>query len=96
MTAIKTIETPTTTTRRANILLVDDDPIILDSLSEFLALEGHRVCCVNNFRQAMNRLAGGSFELMISDINMPGTNGMELLKLVRSKYPSTVVVMRRL
>jgi len=41
----------------------------------------------------MDHLAADSFHLLISDINMPGINGMELLRTVRSKYPETVVIM---
>lgn len=93
MTATKTAQRSKSTTSQAKILLVDDDPIILDSLGEFLLLEGYSVSSAGDFHQAMDLLGTGQFELMITDINMPGVNGMELLTLARQKYPQTVVIM---
>jgi DNA-binding NtrC family response regulator len=75
------------------ILLVDDDPIILDSLAEFLRLEGYEVRTADGFQAATEWLAKEPISLVITDVNMSGSNGFELLKVIRQHYPDTVAVM---
>jgi len=75
------------------ILVVDDDEIILTSLSEFLRLEGYGVETARSFDEASAHLAGGLFQVVITDVSMPDVNGFELLKMVRNRYPDTAVVM---
>jgi DNA-binding NtrC family response regulator len=77
----------------ARILVVDDDEIILTSLSEFLRLEGHAVETAKTFREASARLAASPFHLVIADVSMPEADGFELLKMVRNRYPDTAVIM---
>ena len=77
----------------ARILVVDDDEIILTSLSEFLRLEGHVAETAKSFREASARLAAGTFHLVIADVSMPEADGFDLLKLVRNRYPDTAVIM---
>ncbi len=75
------------------ILVVDDDEIILTSLSEFLRLEGYGVETANSFQGASAHLAAGGFQVVIADVSMPEVDGFELLKLVRKRYPETAVIM---
>ncbi|MCE5339620.1 MAG: sigma-54 dependent transcriptional regulator [Planctomycetaceae bacterium] len=75
-----------------NILVVDDDKIILDSLCEFLKLEGYGVVGADSYRQALSRLQRQRFHLVITDVNLPDGNGFELLNLIRQNYPQTVVI----
>ncbi len=75
------------------ILIVDDDEIILDSLKEFLKLEGFNVTGADSFKTAVKQLKKNNFAMVISDINLPDNNGMELLELIRKNYPKTVTVM---
>ena len=77
----------------ATILVVDDDRIILDSLCEFLRLEGYQAEGAVSFSEAGQAMDRRPIDLMISDVNMPGGNGFELLHLVRKRSPETVVVM---
>jgi len=77
----------------ATILVVDDDRIILDSLCEFLRLEGYQAEGAVSFAEAGQAMDRRPIDLMISDVNMPGGNGFELLHLVRKRSPETVVVM---
>ena len=78
---------------KVRILVVDDDRIILDSLSEFLSLEGYGVETATSFAEAMQVIHRRPVDLIICDINMPGGNGFELLHVVRDKWPETVVIM---
>jgi DNA-binding NtrC family response regulator len=77
----------------ARILVVDDDELILTSLSEFLRLEGYVAETARGFREASARLAAAPFQLVIADVSMPEADGFELLKMVRNQYPEAAVIM---
>jgi len=79
--------------RSHTILVVDDDPIILDSLAALLTLEGYDVVGVGRVADALDALGRQTFDLIISDVNMPDSDGFELLQIVRRRFPSTGVVM---
>ena len=82
------------TSQRAEtrILLVDDDPIILDALSRFLRREGYTVETAADGTEALEMLAAGRFALILTDVNMPRTNGLELLRAAKRHYPDVVVI----
>jgi DNA-binding NtrC family response regulator len=75
------------------ILIVDDDRIILDSLSEFLKLEGYAVGGARDLKSTLQALEREPYQLIITDINMPDADGFELLRVVKERYPDIVVVM---
>lgn len=77
---------------RERILLVDDDGIIADSLSEFLRLEDYDVETVGDVPAAQAALARRPAHLVITDINMPKGDGFELLRWMRQFHPDTVVI----
>jgi DNA-binding NtrC family response regulator len=78
---------------RAAILVVDDDAIILESLSEFLRVEGFEVDQSSDTRTALEKLARGAFKLVISDVNLPDSDGFELLRAIRQRHPEVVTVL---
>jgi len=78
---------------KARILVIDDDDIILESLKEFLRLEGYEVDVARTCREAVTALERNQYNLAITDINMPDAAGFEILRLCREKYPETVVIM---
>ena len=84
-------------TRRPHIslrlLLVDDDAAIRWSLSETLNEEGHEVRTAENAEQALALLDEYAPDLILSDIRMPGLDGIELLKRVKQNDPSIDVVL---
>ncbi len=75
------------------ILLVDDDQIILDSLGEFLTLEGYDVVSRESIAEAIKALESDPFNLVISDVTMPASSGLELLKYVKKHFPDLVVIL---
>ncbi|MCK4850532.1 MAG: sigma-54-dependent Fis family transcriptional regulator [Phycisphaerae bacterium] len=75
------------------ILIVDDDPIILESLCEFLRLDGYEAVGTAEGERALDLLAKDGFNLVISDVNMPGPDGFELLRAIRKRFPELVVVL---
>jgi DNA-binding NtrC family response regulator len=74
------------------LLLVDDDSLIVNSLSEFLRLEGYTVDTASDGAQAVEMLAVNRYNLVLTDVNMPRSNGLELLRNIRSNYPDVVVL----
>jgi len=77
---------------KADILVVDDDRIILDSLCELLTLEGYTATAAESFKEAAAALQTQPFSLVIADVNMPDGDGFELLSLIRKNYSQTVVI----
>ncbi|MFP4106483.1 MAG: sigma-54-dependent transcriptional regulator [Phycisphaerae bacterium] len=76
----------------ANILLVDDDQIILDSLSVFLEGEGFEVTPVETVARATDLLSSGHYDLVITDVNTPEADGMKLLRHIRTRHSETAVI----
>jgi two-component system response regulator AtoC len=78
--------------KKSNILVVDDDRIIKESLCEYLSLEGYSAVGVDGYGQAAAELRKQRFSLVITDVNLPDGNGFDLLGLIRKNYPETIVV----
>jgi len=77
---------------KADILIVDDDRIILDSLCEFLSLEGYRTTAARSVTRAIGELQKQSFSLVLTDMNLPDGDGFELLSIIKKNYPKTVPI----
>jgi len=78
--------------RKKNILVIDDDKIILDSLCEFLSLEGFQASGAETRKSALARLEEESYCLVLTDVNLPDGDGLELLSFIKRNYPQTVVI----
>ena len=76
-----------------NILIVDDEPLIRKFLVETLRRMGFAVQDVSDGIQALRKIKAETFDLILTDIKMPGLSGMELLGKVREESPESVVVM---
>ena len=74
------------------ILIVDDEEIIRESLSFILKKEGYRVHEAANGRAALELVKKDSFDLVITDLEMPEMKGVELLEQVSQVSPETLVV----
>ncbi|MBI5762548.1 MAG: sigma-54-dependent Fis family transcriptional regulator [Planctomycetes bacterium] len=74
------------------MLLVDDDTIILDSLSEFLRLERYEVQTAKSVEEALATLARQPAHIVITDVNIPGADGFELLRTIRDRWPDIVSI----
>lgn len=75
------------------VLVVDDDRIILDSLSELLQFEGYEVVAAASLREAVDLLEEEPVDLILCDVNIPGGNGLELLHLAKRRFPAAVSIM---
>ncbi|MBX3395987.1 MAG: sigma-54-dependent Fis family transcriptional regulator [Phycisphaerae bacterium] len=76
----------------SRVLIVDDDRIIVDSLAELLRVEGYDPVGVYSVKQAVEQLARGGFAIVISDVNMPESDGFELLRIVRDRHADVVPI----
>ena len=78
-----------------NILIVDDDFLVLDQLKNILASEARNVSFVAKAEFALMRIEKEQFDLLLLDVNMPGINGIELLKKIREieTYNDVPVIM---
>ncbi len=64
--------------RKAHLLLVDDDPNTLASLSRAFRLAGHEATVCDNAARAVELIRTESFDVILSDVVMPGKSGLEL------------------
>ncbi|MFT3684675.1 MAG: sigma-54 dependent transcriptional regulator [Phycisphaerales bacterium] len=93
----------------ARVLVVDDDPIVADSLAEFLRTEGYVAATASSGAEAIEAVAAAErgsdtgtsgaagkpapFAVAIIDVMMPGMDGLDLLKRLTAEHPGTSVVM---
>jgi DNA-binding NtrC family response regulator len=78
--------------KEKSILVIDDDKIILDSLCEFLSLEGFRTAGAETLKGALAKLQEENYALALTDVNLPDGDGLELVDIIRKEYPQTVVI----
>jgi len=76
-----------------SILIVDDEPAVLDAVSKLVRHEGYDVMLADSGEKAVAILAKRSFDLVMTDLMMPGMTGWEVLDTVKQNYPRTKVVM---
>jgi DNA-binding response OmpR family regulator len=78
---------------KSNILVVDDEPVARQSLSDILKLEGHNVASAPNGQAAVEYVRMHSIDLMIVDLRMPGMDGLEVVQVVNQIAPETEVIL---
>jgi DNA-binding NtrC family response regulator len=79
--------------RKAHLLLVDDDPNTLASLSRAFRLAGHEATVCDNAGRAAELLRTEAFDLILSDVVMPGKSGLELLEDLKAAGVKTPIVL---
>jgi two-component system nitrogen regulation response regulator NtrX len=79
--------------RKAHLLLVDDDPNTLASLSRAFRLAGHEATVCDNAARAVELLRAETFDLILSDVVMPGRSGLELLEDLKKAGVKTPIIL---
>jgi len=79
--------------RKANLLVVDDEANTLASLARAFRLAGHETTVCDNAAKAVELAKSENFDLIFSDVVMPGKDGLALLTELRSEHVATPVVM---
>jgi two-component system, cell cycle response regulator CpdR len=76
-----------------DILVVDDDRIMLELVKRILEREGNVVHCVSSGEEALEKIKEKTFSLMITDLNMPGLDGLELARKGLEIAPQMPIIM---
>ena len=76
-----------------HILIVDDNPEIRESMNEFLEMTGHDSDTADTAEEALDLLKENNYQVVITDIKLPGMSGLELTDLIKKTYNIDVIVM---
>jgi DNA-binding NtrC family response regulator len=82
-----------TRAKTANLLIVDDEPLIRDTLAEYLAQEGFTVTACAAGEEALARAAERRYDVALCDVQLPGIDGIELLERLLKISPQTFVLL---
>jgi CheY-like chemotaxis protein len=76
----------------AKILVVDDDRLIRGLLKDFLRFLGYEVLCLESAKDALPQIEAESFDIIITDYDMPGMDGLELTRSIKQIKPSVPII----
>lgn len=79
--------------RPRHILIVDDDPVILDSIESFMTGAGYRVSLAPCAETALSILEGNTIDIVLADIMLPKMDGLEMTDKIRRSHSTEVIVM---
>ncbi len=87
----------TDTTRgasKARILMIDDHPIVREGMAQFLNLQDslHLCCQASNAGEALDAMAACGHDLAIVDISLNGESGLDLIRILRQRYPQLAIL----
>ena len=74
------------------VLVVDDDPVVRKSIDRVLSSKGYAVITAENGEEALRKLNEEKYDLVYTDIRMPGMSGLEVAEQVKARKPWTPVV----
>ncbi len=83
----------TAATRPTNILVVDDEPLIRDTLAEYLTQEGFAVTVCGSAEEGLEESAEHRFDVALCDVQLPGMDGLALLERLQRISPETFVLL---
>lgn len=75
------------------ILVVDDEMVVCESCQRILEEEGYEIEIALSGAEALVKIKEKPFDIVITDLKMPGMDGMELLRILRKDYPDVIVIM---
>ena len=83
---------------RMKVLLVDDDPLILDSIAEVLSFDGHDVAVAANGQVALACFTAAletqsPFDVVVTDLGMPGLNGIQVANEIRARSTAVRIIL---
>ena len=76
----------------ANILLVEDEPLVQETLSSAMKSKGHTVVTAGNGVEGLKRFAEKQFDLVVTDIIMPDKEGIEMILEMRRNRPDAKII----
>jgi len=78
---------------KANILVVDDEPVERQTLTDILRLEGYHVSSVSNGEAAVDFVRHNPVDLLVLDLRMPGMSGLDVVKVVSRSAPDVEIIL---
>ena len=84
---------PEPTFPKIKILVVDDEPLVCETIGMLLSFDGHEVVPAGSGKEALALFEKGRFDLVITDYTMPGMKGDELALAVKARVPGQPVIM---
>ena len=79
--------------KTGRVLIVDDDAVLMHAIEQWLSLSGFETACAPSVDAALALMAGEAFDAVLSDLRMPGRSGLDLLDVVRDRWPEVPVVL---
>lgn len=75
------------------VLLIDDEQEFLDTLSERMRVRGMNVNTAQDTDAAVSAVDSGDYDAIVLDLQMPGMNGIEMLKVIKNSHPDMQVIL---
>jgi signal transduction histidine kinase/ActR/RegA family two-component response regulator len=76
-----------------NLLVIDDEPLLAETLGDLLRLLGHEAAIVTSGEEGLTRLASTRFDMVLTDLGMPGMSGWEVAQAVKTRWPQLPVIL---
>jgi len=78
--------------KKISILIVDDEESVRESLTLWFTEDGYRVDCAENAKQALSILESDVFDIILTDLKMPGMDGLELLQRIKTLNKDSIII----
>ncbi|MGF7139994.1 sigma-54-dependent transcriptional regulator [Roseimarinus sediminis] len=79
--------------QKISILIVDDEESVRDSLLNWFIEDGYEVACAEDAKTALSMLESKLYDIVLADIKMPGMDGLEMLRRIKTLNEATIVIM---
>jgi len=78
--------------KKISILIVDDEESVRESLTLWFTEDGYRVDCAENAKKALSILESDVFDIILTDLKMPGMDGLELLQRIKTLNKDSIII----